>query len=492
LCFEANVETYEWTIAEASQGLKAGKFSSQELTRAILARQQATEPKVRAFVTETAELAMAQAAEADARIKQGRDVTPLTGIPLALKDNLSTTGIRTTCSSRMLENYVPVWDATVVAKLKAAGAVFVGKTNLDEFAMGSSTENSAFGATRNPWNLECIPGGSSGGSAAAVSAGSAMGALGSDTGGSIRQPAACCGVVGLKPTYGRVSRLGLIAFASSLDQIGPFARTVRDCALISQAIDGHDAGDATSAEAAVPDYSQALEGGLKGLRIGLPKEYFIKGIDPEVESLVQAAIRQMEGLGAIIVPVSLPHSEHCLSVYYLLATAEASSNLARFDGVQYGLRVPAEGYVPMIMKTRGQGFGPEVKRRIMLGTYALSAGYYDAYYLRALKVRTLIKRDFDQSWGQVDVIATPTAPTAAFKAGEKTSDPLTMYLSDIFTISANLAGLPGLSMPCGFTSAGLPVGLQLIAKPFAETTLFRAAHAYEQINAWHTRKPLLT
>jgi aspartyl-tRNA(Asn)/glutamyl-tRNA(Gln) amidotransferase subunit A len=478
------------TITEAGAGLKAGKFSAVELTRAVLKRLEAVEPRVKAYVTVTAEAALKQAEAADARLKAGT-AQPLTGIPLAIKDNMSTTGVRTTCSSRMLENYVPVWDATVVQRLRAAGAVMLGKTNLDEFAMGSSTENSAFGATCNPWDLACVPGGSSGGSAAAVASLSALGALGSDTGGSIRQPASCCGVVGLKPTYGRVSRYGLIAFASSLDQIGPFARTVRDAALLDAAIAGHDPKDATSAPQAAGDCLQGLEGGVKGLKVGLPKEYFVPGMDPEVEAAVRAAVARLEALGAQVLPISLPHSPHCLSVYYLLATAEASSNLARFDGVQYGLRVPEASYVPMIMKTRAQGFGPEVKRRIMLGTYALSAGYYDAYYLKALKVRTLIKRDFDQAFEKVDIIATPTAPTPAFKAGEKTSDPLTMYLSDIFTISVNLAGLPGLALPCGFSSAGLPIGLQLIGKPFGEPALFRAGHAYEQATEWHSRTPKL-
>jgi aspartyl-tRNA(Asn)/glutamyl-tRNA(Gln) amidotransferase subunit A len=478
------------TITQAAEGLQSGKFSAVELTRAVLARLEAMEPRVKAYITVTATAALAQAQAADARLK-AEDATPLTGIPLALKDNLSTAGVRTTCSSRMLEDYVPVWDATVVRRLREAGAVLLGKTNLDEFAMGSSTENSAFGATHNPWDLARVPGGSSGGSAAAVAAGEALGALGSDTGGSIRQPAACCGVVGLKPTYGRVSRYGLIAFASSLDQIGPLARTVRDAALLDAAIAGHDPKDATSAPQAAGDCLRGLADGVKGLKVGLPKEYFVPGMDPAVEAAVRAAVAQLEAQGAEIVPISLPHSEHCLSVYYLLATAEASSNLARFDGVQYGLRVPDASYVPMIMKTRARGFGAEVKRRIMLGTYALSAGYYDAYYLKALKVRTLIKRDFDQAFEKVDLIATPTAPTPAFKAGEKTSDPLTMYLSDIFTIGVNLAGLPGLSLPCGFSPAGLPIGLQLIGKPFGEPALFRAGHAYEQATPWHQQQPKL-
>jgi aspartyl-tRNA(Asn)/glutamyl-tRNA(Gln) amidotransferase subunit A len=482
----------ELTIHEAAGKLKSGEISSVALTQAVLARIKALDSKLHAYVTVDDAGALKQAAEADQRLKAGKDVTPLTGIPLALKDNLSTTGLRTTCSSHMLENYVPPFDATVVSRLKQAGAVLVGKTNLDEFAMGSSTENSAFGATRNPWNLDYIPGGSSGGSAAAVSAGLALGSLGSDTGGSIRQPAACCGVVGLKPTYGRVSRFGLVAFASSLDQIGPFSRDVRDCAHLLQALAGPDAMDSTCAPDSVPDYQQALGKGLKGLKVGLPAEYFVDGMDKEVEAAVRQAVAKMESLGAQVVPVSLPHSKYCLAVYYLLATAEASSNLARYDGVQYGFRSSqADNLGKMYRTTRAQGFGSEVKRRIMLGTYALSSGYYDAYYLKALKVRTLIKNDFDKAFEKVDVIATPTAPTAAFKVGEKVEDPLTMYLSDIFTISQNLAGVPALSMCCGLTSLGLPIGLQLIAKPFGEPELLQAAYAYEQSTDWHQKRPQL-
>jgi aspartyl-tRNA(Asn)/glutamyl-tRNA(Gln) amidotransferase subunit A len=479
------------TISEAGEGLKAKKFSSSELTAAVLKRVEAHEAKVHAFVSLDAEGALASAKAADALLASGKG-SALTGIPIALKDNLSTRGMRTTCSSKMLEHYVPPYDATVVKKLKDAGAVIVGKTNLDEFAMGSSTENSAFGATKNPWNLKTVPGGSSGGSAAAVAADFCLGALGSDTGGSIRQPASLCGVVGLKPTYGRVSRYGLVAFASSLDQIGPMAKSVRDAALLSSVLDGHDALDSTSVDQAVPDYLAALNGGVKGLRIGLPKEYFIEGVDKEVEAAVKAAVAALEGLGASVVPVSLPNTGHCLSVYYLLATAEASSNLARYDGVRYGFRAEGvDSLVPMYMKTRAQGFGAEVKRRIMLGTYALSSGYYDAYYLKAQKVRTLIKGDFDEAFNGVDLIATPTAPAPAFEFGAKTADPLTMYLSDIFTLSANLAGVPAMSLPCGFSAAGLPIGLQLLAKPFFETDLFRAGHAYEQVTNWTKRKPNL-
>ena len=481
---------HDLTLTQAAGKLAKKELSSVELTKAALARIQAVEPKVHAFVTVDAEGALKAAAEADARRAQG-EVGALLGMPLAIKDNLSTRGLRTTCSSKMLEPYVPPFDATVVARLRAAGAVFLGKTNLDEFAMGSSTENSAFGPTHNPWDLARVPGGSSGGSAAAVAAGFGFGALGSDTGGSIRQPASLCGVVGLKPTYGRVSRYGLIAFASSLDQVGPMARTVADAAALSQCIDGHDAMDSTSVDQAVPDYTAALGRGVKGLRVGLPKEYFVDGMDPQVAASVRAAVKSLESQGAVVREVSLPHTQHCLSVYYLLATAEASSNLARFDGVRYGYRAPAEALVPQYRQTRAQGFGPEVKRRIMLGTYALSSGYYDAYYKRAQQVRTLIVRDFEQAFGQVDVIATPTAPTPAFKIGEKADDPMTMYLSDIFTISVNLAGVPALSLPCGFTREGLPIGLQLIAKAFDEATLFAVAAAVEGAHDWKDRRPAL-
>jgi aspartyl-tRNA(Asn)/glutamyl-tRNA(Gln) amidotransferase subunit A len=483
-------QTHELTLTQAAAKLGKKELSSVELTKAALARIEAAEPKVHAFVTVDAEGALKAAAEADARRAKG-ETGALLGMPIALKDNLSTRGLRTTCSSKMLEPYVPPFDATVVAKLRGAGAVFLGKTNLDEFAMGSSTENSAFGVTHNPWGLDRVPGGSSGGSAAAAAAGFGFGALGSDTGGSIRQPASLCGIVGLKPTYGRVSRYGLVAFASSLDQIGPMARTVADAAVLSQAIDGHDAMDSTSVERAVPDYTAALSRGVKDLRIGLPKEYFVDGMDPEVAAAVRAAVKSLEDLGAVVKEVSLPHTEHCLSVYYLLATAEASSNLARFDGVRYGFRAAAESLVPQYMKTRAQGFGPEVKRRIMLGTYALSSGYYDAYYKRAQQVRTLIAQDFAGAFAEVDVIATPTAPTPAFKIGEKADDPLTMYLSDIFTISINLAGVPAMSLPCGFSKNGLPIGLQLIGKAFDEATLFAAAAAYEGAHDWKDQRPSL-
>jgi aspartyl-tRNA(Asn)/glutamyl-tRNA(Gln) amidotransferase subunit A len=409
---------------------------------------------------------------------------------VAVKDNMCVAGTRTTCASKILENFTANFDATAVAKLRAAGAVFIGKTNLDEFAMGSSTENSAFFTTKNPWDLSRIPGGSSGGSASAVAARLAPLALGSDTGGSIRQPAALCGVVGLKPTYGRVSRFGLVAFASSLDQIGPFAANVPDAALLLQALSGHDPKDSTSARVPVPNYTRALSRGVKGLRVGLPKEYFIDGMDPEVEAAVRAAVKTLESLGAKITEVTLPHTDVGLSVYYVIAPSEASANLARFDGVRYGHRSPrAENLLQQYEFSRDEGFGPEVKRRIMLGTYALSSGYYDAFYLKAQKVRTLIKRDFDRAFESVDLIVTPTTPTAAFKAGEKSDDPLQMYLSDVFTISCNLAGLPGLSLPCGFTKNQLPIGLQLLGKPFDEETVLAAAAAYEGATAWSRIPP---
>jgi aspartyl-tRNA(Asn)/glutamyl-tRNA(Gln) amidotransferase subunit A len=438
----------------------------------------------------TRDLARQQADEADRRFRSGEGVTVLTGIPIALKDNLCTAGIKTTCASKILEGFVPPYDATVVDRLRAAGAVFAGKTNMDEFAMGSSTENSAFGATKNPWGRDRIPGGSSGGSAAAVAADACLGALGSDTGGSIRQPAACCGVVGLKPTYGRVSRYGLVAFASSLDQIGPFAKDVEDCAWLLNAIAGHDPNDSTSADVPRSDYTADLRIGVRGLRIGVPKEYFVSGMDRAVEDSVRSAVRVLEREGAVVEEVSLPHTEYAVAVYYLLATAEASSNLARYDGVKYGFRAKSPAnLMDLYFRSRAEGFGPEVKRRIMLGTYALSSGYYDAYYAKAQRVRTLIKRDFDRVFERVDVIATPTAPTPAFRFGEKTQDPLQMYLSDIFTISVNLAGVPALSLPCGFSPDGLPIGLQIIGKPFAESTILRAAAAYERVTEWNTRKP---
>ncbi len=416
---------------------------------------------------------------------------PLSGIPVSIKDNICTKGLNTECCSKILEGFKPPYDATVINKLKNSGALIPeAKTNMDEFAFGSSTENSCFGPTHNPWDLECVPGGSSGGSAAAVASDEAIMALGSDTGGSIRQPAAFCGVVGLKPTYGRVSRYGLIAFASSLDQIGTFTKDVLDSCLLMNIISGHDPMDSTSVDTLVPDYTQSLGQDIKGLKIGIPKEYFIEGMNSRVKAVVNEAVAKLKNLGASVKEVSLPHTKYAVPVYYILGTAEASSNLARFDGVQYGYRAQSSKLIEMYKNTRGQGFGQEAKRRILLGTFALSHGYYEAYYLRALKVRTLIKNDFDQVFKDCDCILTPTAPSAAFKIGEKTKDPLEMYLSDIYTISVNLAGIPGISIPCGFAD-DLPVGLQILAKPFGEETLFRVAHAYEQATEWHKIKPKL-
>ena len=479
------------TLHEASERLRRRDISSRELTEAVFDRIGATDSSIHAYLTLARQSAMEQAEQADALLKQDQGASALLGIPVALKDNFLTRGLRTTCASKILADFIPPYDATVVATLRAAPAVIIGKTNLDEFAMGSSAENSAFFPTRNPWDLNRIPGGSSGGSAAAVAADLCVAALGTDTGGSIRQPAACCGVVGLKPTYGRVSRYGIIAFASSMDQVGSLTKNVRDSALLLQAIAGHDPADATSANLPVPDISQALDREVKGLRIGVPKEYFVSGMQEEVEQAVRRAIRELESQGAIVKEISLPHTEYAVAVYYIVATAEASSNLARYDGMRFGHRADAEDLTETYMISRDEGFGAEVKRRIMLGTYALSAGYYDAYYLKAQRVRTLIKRDFDESFKHCDVIVTPTAPTTAFKIGEKIKDPLQMYLSDIYTISINLAGLPALSLPCGFDGAGMPIGLQIIGKPFDEETILRVAHAYEQATEWHLKKPNL-
>ncbi len=479
----------ERPIHALRDALRKKEISSRELTAAFYERMDAQEMKVRAYNTLMREEAYAAADRADGALARGGG-GPLVGIPIALKDNLCTTGVATTCSSKMLRNFVPPYDATVVSRLRAADAVFLGKTNMDEFAMGSSTENSAFSPTRNPWNLTCIPGGSSGGSAAAVCASLAAAALGSDTGGSIRQPAACCGVVGLKPTYGRVSRFGLVAFASSLDQIGPITHDVRDAALLLNIIAGHDPRDSTSAPAPTPDFTAALTGDIAGLRLGIPKEYFVAGMQTDVARAIEEAIVRFRALGAIPVDVSLPHTDSAIAIYYILATAEASSNLARYDGVRYGFRAgDYSDLTEMYMKTRGDGFGPEVKRRIMLGTYVLSSGYYDAYYKKAQQVRALIKQDFDAAFGAVDAILTPTAPTVAFPLGAKVADPLQMYLSDIFTISVNLAGVPALSLPCGFSSDGMPIGLQIIGRAFDEATVLRAAHAFEQASDFHTRRP---
>ncbi len=485
------MELHEMTMHEALAAMRRGELTSVKLTEAILARIEAVEPKTQAYLTITAEAAMEAARQADARRAEGNEA-PLLGLPLAIKDNLSTRGVETTCASRILKGYVPPFDATVVERLKAAGAVLLGKTNMDEFAMGSSTENSAFFPTHNPWDLERVPGGSSGGSAAAVAAGEALAALGTDTGGSVRQPASLCGLVGVRPTYGRCSRYGLIAFASSLDQPGPLTRDVRDAALLMQVMAGHDPRDATTWQAPVPDYVAALgEGDLHGLRVGVPKEYFVEGVEAAVEQAVRSAIETLAELGAEIVEVSLPHSETGLPVYYLIAPAEASANLARFDGIRYGYRAEARTLEELYFRTRGEGFGPEVKRRIMLGTYALSAGYYDAYYRKAQQVRTLIRRDFDRAFEQVDVIVGPTSPVTAFRLGERTDDPLQMYLADIFTLSQALAGIPALSLPCGFDEAGLPIGLQIAAPVLQEATMFRVAYAYEQATMWHERRPML-
>jgi aspartyl-tRNA(Asn)/glutamyl-tRNA(Gln) amidotransferase subunit A len=478
------------TIAEAGARLRRRQCSAVDLTRAVLERADALEPRVRAYVTRCADSALAEAADADRHLARGTDLGPLMGIPIAVKDVIATRGVRTTAASRILEDFVPPYDATVTARLRAAGAVLVGKANCDEFAMGSSTENSAFAVTCNPWNLGRVPGGSSGGSAAAVAAGECLGALGTDTGGSVRLPAAFCGVVGMKPTYGRVSRYGVVAYASSLDQVGPLAQDVRDCALLLGAIAGHDPLDSTSVGAPVPDYSGALGAGVGDLRIGLPREFFVPGMQAEVERCVRAALRTLEGLGAAVTEVSLPHTRYGIAAYYLIATAEASSNLARYDGVKYGRRSRGDGgLLEMYRRTRAEGFGREVKRRIMLGTYALSAGYYDAYYLKAQKVRTLIRRDFAAAFERCDVLVTPVAATTAFPIGERMADPLQMYLTDVCTIPVNLAGLPAVSLPCGFDAARLPVGLQIIGPPFAEATVLRVAHAYEQATDWHRERP---
>ncbi|WP_298036131.1 Asp-tRNA(Asn)/Glu-tRNA(Gln) amidotransferase subunit GatA [uncultured Desulfuromonas sp.] len=482
------MELTELTLRELQRMLADKKVSSAELTRAFLARIAEADARVNAYVTVCEDQALAAAAEADRRIAAG-EAGPLTGIPVALKDIFNTEGVRTTCASKILDNYVAPYDATAWARLKQSGAVLLGKLNMDEFAMGSSNENSAYGPTRNPWNPETVPGGSSGGSAACVAARMAAAALGTDTGGSIRQPASHCGVVGLKPTYGRVSRYGVIAYASSLDQVGPVARDVEDCAAMLQAVAGHDPADSTSVDTPVPDYLESLREGVKGLRIGLPKEYFIEGLDPDVKAAVEGAIAVYRSLGAEFVEVSLPHTDYAVACYYLIATAEASSNLARYDGVRYGERVDeGGGLIDMYNRSRAAGFGDEVKRRIMLGTYALSSGYYDAYYLKAQKVRTLVRQDFLDAFAKVDVLLTPVAPTPAFNIGEKTGDPLQMYLSDIFTIPVNLAGTCGMSLPCGLSAGGLPIGLQLVGKPFGEADILRAGHAFEQATVWHEKK----
>ncbi|MBM3948765.1 MAG: Asp-tRNA(Asn)/Glu-tRNA(Gln) amidotransferase subunit GatA [SAR202 cluster bacterium] len=478
------------TVHQARKLLDSRQASSAELTGALLDRIAAIEPKVDAYLTVTREVALKQADAADMRIAAG-EAAPLTGIPLQLKDNLCTRGIPTTCSSRMLEKFVPPYDATVWQKLSSQNAVLLGKGNLDEFAMGSSTENSAFKPTRNPWDTSRVPGGSSGGPAAAAAADECLFALGSDTGGSIRQPAALCGIVGLKPTYGLVSRYGLVAFASSLDQIGPMTKDVTDSALVLNAIAGHDPCDSTSLNVPISDYTKALKPDLKGMRLGVPKEYFVQGMEPGVEKAVREAIKVLEGLGATVAETSLPHSRYALAVYYILAPSEASANLARYDGVKYGFST-SDGQTmwEAMEKTKQQGFGPEVKRRIMLGTYALSAGYYDAYYLRAQKVRTLIRQEFAKAFQEFDALVAPTSPSVAFALGAKTADPIQMYLNDVFTIPVNIAGIPAISVPAGFVD-GLPVGLQFMAKHLGEETLLRAAYAYEQATEWHKHKPKL-
>ncbi|MFH1975122.1 MAG: Asp-tRNA(Asn)/Glu-tRNA(Gln) amidotransferase subunit GatA [Pseudomonadota bacterium] len=484
------MKLYELTIHEAHDLLKRKEISSQELTGAVLDRIEAVDEKVGAYITVARESAIEQAGMADRAISEGR-ISALTGVPIAVKDLICTKGIRTTCGSRILENFIPPYDATVITKLKKAGAVIVGKLNMDEFAMGSSTENSGIKLTHNPWDLDRIPGGSSGGSAAAVSADMCLGALGSDTGGSIRQPASHCGVVGMKPTYGRVSRFGLVAFASSLDQIGPLTKDVTDCAILAGSISGYDPSDSTSVPKDVPEYTSYLSEGLKGLKVGIPKEYdAVQGLDPEVSLAVKNGVKVMEKLGASCVEVSLPHTEYAVPVYYVIAPSEASSNLARYDGVKYGFRdKEKKSLMDMYRSTRSKGFGAEVKRRIIIGTYCLSSGYYDAYYKKASQVRTLIMRDFKKAFDICDIIVSPVAPTPAFKIGEKSDDPLTMYLSDIFTLSANLAGIPGMSVPCGFSKGGLPVGLQIMGKHFSEEVLFKAAYNFEQATDFHKRKP---
>ena len=481
------------TIAQLTDQLANKKLSSREATQACLNRINDVDDRLNAFINLDPEQALAQADTADTAIAQGRTHAeqPLLGVPIAIKDVIAVQDQPLGCASKILGNFNSPYESTVAGKLRKAGAVVFGRLNMDEFAMGSSTENSAFGPSRNPWDTERIPGGSSGGSAVAVAANECIASLGSDTGGSIRQPAAHCGCVGLKPSYGRVSRYGLVAFASSLDQIGPVTKTVDDAATMLGVIAGHDDRDSTSVPVEVPNYSAVLTENIKGLKIGLPKEYQVDGLDPEVKAATESAVNKLEALGAEVREISLPHTDYAIATYYIIATAEASANLARFDGVRYGARVDGSDPEQMNRKTRGAGFGEEVKRRIILGTYVLSSGYYDAYYLRALKVRTLIQKDFLDAFGQVDLIASPTSPTPAFKIGEKSGDPLQMYLSDIYTISCNLAGLCGISVPCGFSSGGLPIGLQLLGRPFGEGELLRVAHAYEQSTDWHLKRPEL-
>jgi aspartyl-tRNA(Asn)/glutamyl-tRNA(Gln) amidotransferase subunit A len=484
----------QFTISELASKLARREISAREVMQSCLDQIIRVDGKIHAFISHNEKDALAQADAADKEISSGATHAqkPLLGIPIAIKDVLAVKNQPLNCGSKILGKFISPYDATVIEKLKAAGAIVFGRCNMDEFAMGSSTENSAFGVTRNPWDTTRIPGGSSGGSAAAVAADECIASLGTDTGGSIRQPAALCGVVGLKPTYGHVSRYGLVAFASSLDQIGPFTKDVRDSATMLGVLSGVDRRDSTSVPQSVPNYANALAGKIRGLKLGLPKEYMIGGLDAEVKAAVDTAVKQLEKLGAEIMEISLPHTDYAVATYYIIATAEASANLARFDGIRYGARVDGNDLTELYSKTRGAGFGDEVKRRIILGTYVLSSGYYDAYYLRAQKVRTLIRNDFLQAFEKVDAIVTPTTPTAAFKVGEKSDDPLHMYLSDIFTISCNLAGICGISIPCGFTkNPKLPIGLQLLGKPFGEETIIRIAHAYEQSTQWHLERPSL-
>ncbi len=485
-------DLHKLTLAELSEKMAAGECTSVDIVNDVLASIDAVDGKVGAYLTLDRDTALEQARAADEARAAGKNF-PMLGIPVAVKDLLNVKGQPCTCSSKILEGYIAPYDATVIAKLREAGAILLGRVNMDEFAMGSSTENAALGQTANPWNLNHVPGGSSGGSAACVAADEAIVALGSDTGGSIRQPAAFCGCVGVKPTYGRVSRYGLTAFASSLDQVGPLAKTVKDAAILLEAISGHDPQDSSSVEKDVPAYAQNLAGdpSLAGMKLGLPKEYFVEGMDPEVEKSVRAAVEHCKSLGAEIVDVSLPHTKYAIAVYYIIATAEASANLARFDGIRYGLRVDGKDPLELYGKTRAAGFGSEVKRRIILGTYVLSSGYYDAYYKRAQKVRTLIRNDFTEAFKACDAILAPVAPTLAYKLGEKTDDPLKMYLDDILTTPVNLAGNCALSLPCGFSSDGLPIGLQIIGDSFDEETILKVGHAYEQTTTWHTQKPEL-
>lgn len=487
------IPVHKYTLETLQARFTGADTTAREIARGYFQRITQVEPKVRAYLTTAKEAVTAQAEALDESLKGWRRTQPMMAMPIAIKDNICTEGLRTTCASKMLEHFVPPYDATVVARLRAQGALLLGKTNLDEFAMGSSTENSAFGPSRNPWNVQCVPGGSSGGSAAAVAADECVAALGSDTGGSIRQPAAFCGVVGLKPTYGRVSRYGLVAFASSLDQIGPITKCVADAALLLNVIAGYDPMDSTSSTVPVPDFTRAFKRkDLRRVRIGVPTEFFAEGLDPEVEAAVRTAIDELQQLGAEVKEISLPMTGAAVATYYVLATAEASSNLARFDGVRYGFRAAdRKDLMEQYIVSRQQGFGTEVKRRIMLGTYALSAGYYDAYYGKAQAVRTLITQDFEAAFKTVDLIATPVTPTPAFRFGEKVADPLQMYLSDIYTISVNLAGLPAMSLPCGLSRGGLPIGMQLIARPFEEEAIFRTANLYEQVTPWHTKRPNL-